>query len=144
MKFNFVFNLINPCSLLIETKWLGTQLIHKCGFFPHSKFSFVWNIVNFWASLTLWTPRSNSEVFKFHHRLAVYCSYYKEQSLGHISLLVCFSFGRIKMLWFQENSMQLAKCSFRLLLRNLSASKTALPVLTLFTKVQSEKEKLLL
>ncbi|XP_046523851.1 glutaredoxin-like protein C5orf63 homolog isoform X1 [Equus quagga] len=42
--------------------------------------------------------------------------------------------GRIKMLWLQENSMQLAKCSFRLLLRNLSASKTALPVLTLFTK----------
>uniref|UniRef100_F7DDE9 Glutaredoxin-like protein n=1 Tax=Equus caballus TaxID=9796 RepID=F7DDE9_HORSE len=42
--------------------------------------------------------------------------------------------ARIKMLWFQENSMQLAKCSFRLLLRNLSASKTALPVLTLFTK----------
>uniref|UniRef100_A0A8C6AM93 Glutaredoxin-like protein n=2 Tax=Monodon monoceros TaxID=40151 RepID=A0A8C6AM93_MONMO len=41
---------------------------------------------------------------------------------------------RIKMLWFQGNSMQLAKHSFQLLLRNLSASKTALPVLTLFTK----------
>ncbi|DAA27713.1 glutaredoxin-like protein C5orf63 homolog isoform X1 [Bos indicus] len=38
------------------------------------------------------------------------------------------------MLWFQGNSMQLAKHSFQLLLRNLSASKTALPVLTLFTK----------
>uniref|UniRef100_A0ABI0NX98 Glutaredoxin-like protein n=2 Tax=Bos TaxID=9903 RepID=A0ABI0NX98_BOVIN len=38
------------------------------------------------------------------------------------------------MLWFQGNSMQLAKHSFLLLLRNLSASKTALPVLTLFTK----------
>ncbi|XP_024612928.1 glutaredoxin-like protein C5orf63 homolog isoform X3 [Neophocaena asiaeorientalis asiaeorientalis] len=41
---------------------------------------------------------------------------------------------KIKMLWFQGNSMQLAKHSFQLLLRNLSASKTALPVLTLFTK----------
>ncbi|KAI5929263.1 Glutaredoxin-like protein C5orf63 [Manis javanica] len=41
---------------------------------------------------------------------------------------------RIKMLWFQRNSMQLAKYSFRLLLRNLYASKTTLPVLTLFTK----------
>ncbi|XP_022280949.1 glutaredoxin-like protein C5orf63 homolog isoform X3 [Canis lupus baileyi] len=40
---------------------------------------------------------------------------------------------RIKMLWFQGNSMQLAKYSFQLLLRNLS-SKTLLPVLTLFTK----------
>ncbi|XP_058593391.1 glutaredoxin-like protein C5orf63 homolog isoform X4 [Neofelis nebulosa] len=38
------------------------------------------------------------------------------------------------MLWFQGNSMQLAKYSFRLLLRNRSASKTVLPVLTLFTK----------
>ncbi|XP_048971978.1 glutaredoxin-like protein C5orf63 homolog isoform X2 [Canis lupus baileyi] len=41
--------------------------------------------------------------------------------------------NRIKMLWFQGNSMQLAKYSFQLLLRNLS-SKTLLPVLTLFTK----------
>uniref|UniRef100_A0ABI7YSM0 Glutaredoxin-like protein n=1 Tax=Felis catus TaxID=9685 RepID=A0ABI7YSM0_FELCA len=41
---------------------------------------------------------------------------------------------RVKMLWFQGNSMQLAKYSFRLLLRNRSASKTVLPVLTLFTK----------
>nr|KAF6439929.1 hypothetical protein HJG63_001896 [Rousettus aegyptiacus] len=41
---------------------------------------------------------------------------------------------RIKMLWFQGNSMQLAKYSFLLFLRNLSASKTVLPVLTLFTK----------
>ncbi|KAM5262018.1 glutaredoxin-like protein C5orf63 homolog isoform 2-T6 [Hipposideros larvatus] len=40
----------------------------------------------------------------------------------------------MKMLWFQGNSVQLAKCSFRLFLRNLSASKTVLPVLTLFTK----------
>ncbi|KAB0356877.1 hypothetical protein FD754_001033 [Muntiacus muntjak] len=72
--------------------------------------------------------------FKFHYRLAAYCSYYKEQSLGHISLLLYFSFGRIKMLWFQGNTMQLAKHSFQLLLRNLSSSKTALPVLTLFTK----------
>ncbi|KAF6356654.1 hypothetical protein mRhiFer1_001906 [Rhinolophus ferrumequinum] len=38
------------------------------------------------------------------------------------------------MLWFQGNSVQLAKCCFRLFLRNLSASKTVLPVLTLFTK----------
>ncbi|KAM7148721.1 glutaredoxin-like protein C5orf63 homolog isoform 2-T4 [Molossus nigricans] len=38
------------------------------------------------------------------------------------------------MLWFQGNSMQLAKYSFQLFLRNLSASKTVLPVLTLFTK----------
>ncbi|KAK2509989.1 hypothetical protein MC885_010688 [Smutsia gigantea] len=38
------------------------------------------------------------------------------------------------MLRFQRNSMQLAKYSFQLLLRNLSASKTTLPVLTLFTK----------
>lgn len=40
---------------------------------------------------------------------------------------------RIKMLWFQGNSLQIAKASFGLL-RNLSASNTALPVLTLFTK----------
>ncbi|XP_057592185.1 glutaredoxin-like protein C5orf63 homolog isoform X2 [Hippopotamus amphibius kiboko] len=40
---------------------------------------------------------------------------------------------RIKMLWFQGNR-QLAEHSFQLLLRNLSASKTVLPVLTLFTK----------
>lgn len=40
----------------------------------------------------------------------------------------------MKMLWFQGNSIQLAKCSFRLFLRNLSSSKTVLPVLTLFTK----------
>ncbi|XP_036884426.1 glutaredoxin-like protein C5orf63 homolog isoform X2 [Sturnira hondurensis] len=38
------------------------------------------------------------------------------------------------MLWFQGNSMQLAKYCFRPFLRNLSASKTVLPVLTLFTK----------
>ncbi|XP_059772978.1 glutaredoxin-like protein C5orf63 homolog isoform X1 [Balaenoptera ricei] len=38
------------------------------------------------------------------------------------------------MPWFQGNSMQLAKHSFQRLLRNLSASKTAQPVLTLFTK----------
>ncbi|XP_010625520.1 glutaredoxin-like protein C5orf63 homolog isoform X1 [Fukomys damarensis] len=38
------------------------------------------------------------------------------------------------MLWFQGNSMQLVKSSFGLFLRNLSASKTTLPVLTLFTK----------
>ncbi|KAL1773361.1 glutaredoxin C5orf63-like [Sigmodon hispidus] len=37
------------------------------------------------------------------------------------------------MLWFQGNSLQIAKFSFGLL-RNLSASNTALPVLTLFTK----------
>lgn len=40
--------------------------------------------------------------------------------------------------------MQLAKYSLQLLMRNLSASKNVLPVLTLFTKVQSEKVKLLL
>lgn len=40
---------------------------------------------------------------------------------------------RIKMLWFQGNSLQIARSSFGLL-RNLSASNTALPVLTLFTK----------
>ncbi|XP_055155148.1 glutaredoxin-like protein C5orf63 homolog isoform X2 [Symphalangus syndactylus] len=38
------------------------------------------------------------------------------------------------MLWFQGNSMQLARSSFGLFLRNCSASKTTLPVLTLFTK----------
>ncbi|XP_037365324.1 glutaredoxin-like protein C5orf63 homolog [Talpa occidentalis] len=38
------------------------------------------------------------------------------------------------MLWFQGNGIQLAKYSFGLLSRNLSAAKTALPVLTLFTK----------
>ncbi|XP_012968219.1 glutaredoxin-like protein C5orf63 homolog isoform X2 [Mesocricetus auratus] len=37
------------------------------------------------------------------------------------------------MLWFQGNSLQIAKSSFGLL-RNLSASNTLLPVLTLFTK----------
>lgn len=40
--------------------------------------------------------------------------------------------------------MQLAKYSIQLLMRNLSASKNVLPVLTLFTKVQSEKVTLLL
>ncbi|XP_047634493.1 glutaredoxin-like protein C5orf63 homolog isoform X2 [Phacochoerus africanus] len=40
----------------------------------------------------------------------------------------------IKMLWFQGKSMRLAQYSFQLLWRNVSASKTALPVLTLFTK----------
>ena len=93
-----------------------------------------------WPLCHSWTPRSTSEVFKFHYRLAAYCSYYEEQSLGHISLLIYFSLGRIKMLWFQGNSMQLAKHSFQLLLRNLSASKTALPVLTLFTKVQTKSK----
>lgn len=63
-------------------------------------------------------------------------SYSKEQSVEHLSLLVCFSFGRSKMLWFQGNNMQFAKYSFRLFLRNLSASRTVLPVLTLFTKVE--------
>nr|XP_010337526.1 glutaredoxin-like protein C5orf63 homolog isoform X2 [Saimiri boliviensis boliviensis] len=38
------------------------------------------------------------------------------------------------MLLFQGNSMQLARSSFGLFLRNCSAAKTALPVLTLFTK----------
>ncbi|XP_053422070.1 glutaredoxin-like protein C5orf63 homolog isoform X2 [Nycticebus coucang] len=38
------------------------------------------------------------------------------------------------MLWFQRNSMELVKSSFGLFLKNLSASKTTLPVLTLFTK----------
>ncbi|KAJ8777436.1 hypothetical protein J1605_014819 [Eschrichtius robustus] len=50
------------------------------------------------------------------------------------SALACILWTPIKMLWFQGNSMQLAKHSFQRLLRNLSASKTALPVLTLFTK----------
>ncbi|XP_004686733.2 PREDICTED: glutaredoxin-like protein C5orf63 homolog [Condylura cristata] len=40
----------------------------------------------------------------------------------------------MKMLWFQGNGIQLAKYSFGLFSRNLSAAKTALPVLTLFTK----------
>ncbi|ERE84558.1 putative glutaredoxin-like protein C5orf63 like protein [Cricetulus griseus] len=39
----------------------------------------------------------------------------------------------LKMLWFQGNSLQIAKSSFGLL-RNLTASNTPLPVLTLFTK----------
>ncbi|XP_004448218.1 glutaredoxin-like protein C5orf63 homolog [Dasypus novemcinctus] len=38
------------------------------------------------------------------------------------------------MLWFQGHRIQVARFSFELLLRNLSTSKTALPVLTLFTK----------
>uniref|UniRef100_A0A2I2ZFN4 Glutaredoxin-like protein n=1 Tax=Gorilla gorilla gorilla TaxID=9595 RepID=A0A2I2ZFN4_GORGO len=38
------------------------------------------------------------------------------------------------MLWFQGNSMQLARSSFGLFLRNCCASKTTPPVLTLFTK----------
>ncbi|KAM5298692.1 glutaredoxin-like protein C5orf63 homolog [Ctenodactylus gundi] len=38
------------------------------------------------------------------------------------------------MFMFQGSSMQLAKSSFGLFLRNVSASKTTLPVLTLFTK----------
>ena len=38
------------------------------------------------------------------------------------------------MLLFQGNSMQLARSSFGLFLRNWSASKTSLPVLTLFTQ----------
>uniref|UniRef100_A0A2K6MEW6 Glutaredoxin-like protein n=1 Tax=Rhinopithecus bieti TaxID=61621 RepID=A0A2K6MEW6_RHIBE len=38
------------------------------------------------------------------------------------------------MLWFQGNSVQLARSAFGLFLRNCSASKTTLPVLTLFTK----------
>ncbi|XP_008839161.1 glutaredoxin-like protein C5orf63 homolog isoform X2 [Nannospalax galili] len=39
------------------------------------------------------------------------------------------------MLWFQGNSLQIAKSSFGLFVRNLSASNAALPVLTLFTKI---------
>ncbi|XP_053433088.1 glutaredoxin-like protein C5orf63 [Nycticebus coucang] len=38
------------------------------------------------------------------------------------------------MLWFQRNSMELVKSSFGLFLKNFSASKTTLPMLTLFTK----------
>uniref|UniRef100_A0A2R8M2P3 Glutaredoxin-like protein n=1 Tax=Callithrix jacchus TaxID=9483 RepID=A0A2R8M2P3_CALJA len=38
------------------------------------------------------------------------------------------------MLLFQGNSVQLVRSSFGLFLRNWSASKTSLPVLTLFTK----------
>ncbi|XP_006886092.1 PREDICTED: glutaredoxin-like protein C5orf63 homolog [Elephantulus edwardii] len=38
------------------------------------------------------------------------------------------------MLWFQGNRIQLGKYSLGFLLRNVSASKTTLPVLTLFTK----------
>ncbi|EHH22656.1 hypothetical protein EGK_05968 [Macaca mulatta] len=38
------------------------------------------------------------------------------------------------MLWFQGNSMQLAKSSLGVFLVNCSASETTLPVLTLFTK----------
>uniref|UniRef100_A0A2K6DZR3 Glutaredoxin-like protein n=1 Tax=Macaca nemestrina TaxID=9545 RepID=A0A2K6DZR3_MACNE len=38
------------------------------------------------------------------------------------------------MLWFQGNSMPLARSASGLFLRNCSASKTTLPVLTLFTK----------
>ncbi|KAM6225194.1 glutaredoxin-like protein C5orf63 homolog [Rhynchocyon petersi] len=38
------------------------------------------------------------------------------------------------MLWFPSNRIQLARCSLGFLLRNLSASKTSLPMLTLFTK----------
>ena len=92
------------------------------------------------------TPGLPEAILKSHipSQAVAYCSYYKEQSLGYISLLVCFSFGRSKMLWFQGNSMQLAKYCFQPFLRNLSVSKTVLPVLTLFTKVRSEKAKVLL
>ncbi|XP_062045784.1 glutaredoxin-like protein C5orf63 homolog isoform X1 [Lepus europaeus] len=38
------------------------------------------------------------------------------------------------MLWFRGNTMQLARTSFVTFWRNLCASKTTLPVLTLFTK----------
>ncbi|XP_030744746.2 glutaredoxin-like protein C5orf63 homolog isoform X1 [Echinops telfairi] len=38
------------------------------------------------------------------------------------------------MLWFRGNRVHLARYSFGFLLRNLSTSKTNLPVLTLFTK----------
>ncbi|XP_004586664.2 glutaredoxin-like protein C5orf63 homolog [Ochotona princeps] len=38
------------------------------------------------------------------------------------------------MLWFQGNSMQHARSSFKIFWRHLSASKITLPVLTLFTK----------
>uniref|UniRef100_G1LUB0 Glutaredoxin-like protein n=4 Tax=Ailuropoda melanoleuca TaxID=9646 RepID=G1LUB0_AILME len=48
--------------------------------------------------------------------------------------VLLISTWRIKMFWFQGNSMQLAKYSIQLLMRNLSASKNVLPVLTLFTK----------
>ncbi|CAK6444477.1 unnamed protein product [Pipistrellus nathusii] len=51
-----------------------------------------------------------------------------------ISVNVNSTVKRSKMLWFQGNSMQFANYSFRLFLRNLSASRTVLPVLTLFTK----------
>lgn len=65
----------------------------------------------------------------------------KSRVNGALTLLAYFSFGRIKMLWFQGNSLQIAKSSFGLL-RNLCASNTALPVLTLFTKVLNGKAKL--
>ncbi|XP_037658029.1 glutaredoxin-like protein C5orf63 homolog isoform X2 [Choloepus didactylus] len=38
------------------------------------------------------------------------------------------------MLWFQGHRIQFVKFSFGLLLRNLSAPQTTLPVLTIFTK----------
>lgn len=38
------------------------------------------------------------------------------------------------MFRFQGNTMQLARYSFGFLLRNISASKVSLPVITLFTK----------
>jgi hypothetical protein len=65
----------------------------------------------------------------------------KSRVNGVLTLLAYFSFGRIKMLWFQGKSLQIAKSSFGLL-RNLSASNRALPVLTLFTKVPKGKAKL--
>lgn len=153
VKLNFVFKWTNPYSLLTETKWLGTQLIYKHGFFPVLNLvlfgiQLMWrhggDFLSIWASLLLLDFKKQFWSLHIPSQAVAYCSSDKEQSLGHISLLVCFSFGRSKMLWSQGNSMQLAKYCFRPFLRNLSASKTVLPVLTLFTKVQSEKVKVLL
>ncbi|XP_029423277.1 glutaredoxin-like protein C5orf63 homolog isoform X1 [Nannospalax galili] len=58
----------------------------------------------------------------------------KKTNKNHFSGVTGCSW-KIKMLWFQGNSLQIAKSSFGLFVRNLSASNAALPVLTLFTKI---------
>lgn len=59
-----------------------------------------------------WTPRSNSEVFKFRHRLAAYCSYSKEASPGHISLLSIFLLAELRCSGFKEIARNLPNTAF--------------------------------
>ncbi|XP_042106212.1 glutaredoxin-like protein C5orf63 homolog isoform X1 [Ovis aries] len=99
----------------VSSRLLNTQ--KQCGGIP-SKSVFFFLLLRFLYFITCKLQLADA----FSHSNA------RAQGFTHSRTL------RIKMLWFQGNSMQLAKHSFQLLLRNLSASKTALPVLTLFTK----------